>query len=396
MSENNIPNQDEKSKNEESNKNNKELNENYNNQNNDIEDNKNGNKNINDDNNFKKGFFKKVWYSIVKIERYAEMATEGVGRALSYLSKLVIILAIIISVWITIETNNNIQKAIDYLENNFPEISYKEGTLQVESNEPIVIDNEVINGKIIVDTNTDSEETINQYINTVNEYGSGIIVLKNRVILSNMTMAGTISYNYKEAFDNINISEFNKKDIVEYSSSNNMITLYISIFATLFIYSYVWYLIKALWYVATISIFGYLVAWLLKIKMRYAPIFNMSIYAITLSIILNMIYIIINMFTNFTIEYFEVMYISVASIYLISAIFIIKSEFIKKQAELLKIAKAQEVIRKQMEQEKEEEKNKKEEKEQNKDTGKEEKKEDKENKDKKGDELGEQPEGSNA
>ena len=65
--------------------------------------------------------------------------------------------------------------------------------------------------------------------------------------------------------------------------------------------------------------------------MRYAAIFNMSVYAISLSVLLNTVYIAINIFTNFEIKYFQVMYIAVAAIYLIAAIFIIKSEFIKKQ-----------------------------------------------------------------
>ncbi len=52
---------------------------------------------LDDSKNFKKGFFKKVWYSVFKIERYPEMATEGVARALTYLTKLAIIIAIIVS-----------------------------------------------------------------------------------------------------------------------------------------------------------------------------------------------------------------------------------------------------------------------------------------------------------
>ena len=33
-------------------------------------------------------FFKKVWYSITKFEKYPEMATEGLGRALKYLAMM--------------------------------------------------------------------------------------------------------------------------------------------------------------------------------------------------------------------------------------------------------------------------------------------------------------------
>ena len=39
----------------------------------------------------KLGFFKKIWYSITKFEKYVEMSSEGVGKALKYLLKLVTI-----------------------------------------------------------------------------------------------------------------------------------------------------------------------------------------------------------------------------------------------------------------------------------------------------------------
>ena len=41
------------------------------------------------------GFFKKVWYSITKFERYPEMATEGVGSTFAYLAKLMLIFSAI-------------------------------------------------------------------------------------------------------------------------------------------------------------------------------------------------------------------------------------------------------------------------------------------------------------
>ena len=37
-----------------------------------------------ENNEIKKGFFKKVWYSIDKIEKYSELSAEGFGRAIKY------------------------------------------------------------------------------------------------------------------------------------------------------------------------------------------------------------------------------------------------------------------------------------------------------------------------
>ena len=118
-----------------------------------------------------------------------------------------------------------------------------------------------------------------------------------------------------------------------------MIVFYISLFLALLLYSFITYLLSILWNVVILSIFGVMATWFAKIKMRYAAIFNMSVYAISLSVLLNIAYMILNIFVDFEIKYFQVMYIAVAAIYLIAAIFIIKSEFMKKQIELQKLFK---------------------------------------------------------
>lgn len=332
------------------------------------------------------GFFKKVKYSIVNIEKYPEMATEGLGKALSYIAKLVVILAIILSVWTLMQTNQMIREGITYLQNEFPDFSYNEGVLTVNSEEVITIENEQF-GKIIVDTKTDSEETINQYINSINEYGVGALILKNRVVLKNVTMVGEVSYNYKESFDSINLTTFNKQDVVNYVTGGQINSLYFSIFITLFIYSFSMYFINTIWYAIIISLVGYFTMIMLKMKMRYVAIFNMAIYALTLSTILNIIYLIVNMLFNFTIEYFSIMYVTVATIYLLAAIFILKTDLIKKQAEVMKIVEAEQIVRKELEEKEKEEQKKKQE---------EEKQKQKEKEKNKGNLNDDEPEESNA
>ena len=103
------------------------------------------------------------------------------------------------------------------------------------------------------------------------------------------------------------IREFTKQDVINYTKGSLMISLYISLFVTLFIYAFVMYFLNTISYVFMISIFGYLTGLIAKVKMRYAAIFNMSVYSITLSTILNMIYVFVNMFVDFEIKYFEVM-----------------------------------------------------------------------------------------
>ena len=342
------------------------------------------------------GFFKKVKYSIFNIEKYPELATEGIGKALSYIAKLVVVLAIVLSIWTLYQTYQMINEGTSYLENEFPNFSYSDGTLTVDSEEAIIIENEQF-GKIIVDTNTDSEETINQYLNQIDEYGVGAIVLKNRVVLKNITMIGEVSYNYQESLNSMNLTEFNKHDVINYVQNGQINTLYFSVFVSLFIYSFAMYFINTLWYAIIIGIIGYFTMWILKMKMRYVAVFNMAIYALTLSTILNILYLIVNIVFNFTIQYFSIMYITVATIYLLAAIFILKTDLMKKQAEVMKIVEAQQIVKKELE---EQEKDKKEQKEKE-ETQKKDKKEDskdkqEEKKENEGNVKHDEPEGSNA
>ena len=142
---------------------------------------------------------------------------------------------------------------------------------------------------------------------------------------------------------------------------------------TLMLYGFSMNFINTLWYAVVISVIGYFTVLMLKMKMRYVAILNISIYALTLSTLLNILYLLINVFVNFNIEYFSVMYVTIALIYLLAVIFIIKSELIKKQVELMKIMETEQIVKKEIktEEEKKEEPNEK----KDNDTDKKEKKE---------------------
>ena len=308
----------------------------------------------------KDGFFKKLWNSITKIEKYPEMAAQGLGKAFTYICKVVAILAIILCLGMIYQAYQMSQEGISYLQNEFPEFSYKDGILAVNSETPITISAEdSYVGETIIDTITEDKEMINKYIKQVEDYGDGIIVLKDRVIVKNGAITGTIEYEYKQMLEQMGINEFQKQDVINYINSPQILNIYVSIFITIFVYSFAMYLLTTLSNAVFLAVFGYLTTWIAKIRMRFVAVFNMAIYSLTLSTMLNMMYIAINIFIPFNMEYFQVMYVTVAAIYLIAAIFLLKSEYIKRQVELMKIAEAQEIVRKELEEKEQEEENKK-------------------------------------
>lgn len=343
--------------------------------------------------NKNEGFFKKVWNSITKIEKYPEMAAQGLGKAFTYICKVVAVLAIILCLGTIYQTYQMLQEGVSYLQNEFPEFSYKDGILTIDSEEPITISAEdSYVGETIIDTSTEDKEIVNQYIEQVEDYGDGIIVLKDRVIVKNGAITGTIEYEYKQMLEQMGINEFQKQDVINYINSSQILNIYVSIFITIFVYSFAMYLLTTLSNAVFLAVFGYLTTWIAKIRMRFVAVFNMAVYSLTLSTILNMIYIAINIFIPFNMEYFQVMYVTVAAIYLIAAIFLLKSEYIKRQVELIKLAESQEIVKKELEekeQEEEEKKRREEEKQKRKEKDKKEEKKGKE-------EHGQEPEGSNA
>ena len=342
------------------------------------------------------GFFKKIYFSITKFEKYPVMAVEGAAKAIKYLLQIMIIFSIIICISMVSQLYTMVQQGVSYLETSFPDLKYENGKLAVQSENPITIeDTNTVLGKIIIDTNTNDQNTINQYVQSIGQEESGIILLQDKAMVKNAALADAIEYSYNDlvkSFGNGAINSFTKQDIINFAKSTNMISFYMAFFLVMLIYLFVIYFMATLVDAFVLSVLGYITTLLAKLKIRFSAIFNMAVYALTLSVILNAIYIAVNILTGFEITYFQIMYTSVAYIYLAAAIFMIKSDLVKRQMELMKILEEQEVVkqeikdREKQEEEKPKEQEKPEEKEKKDNKGKEEKK----------GEIPQDPEGSNA
>ena len=164
--------------------------------------------------------------------------------------------------------------------------------------------------------------------------------------------------------------------------------MYIIISLIIFVYLFISFLIQFMIDILILSVLGFLFSRLVRLKLKFKSIFNISIYAITLPIILYLIYGIANLYTGFTIRYFEIAYNAISYIYVVTAILIIRNDLIKQQIEVGKIVKEEMKLRE--EKKLEEEEKQKEENKPKKDKTKKQKEEDKkENKD-------ETPEGNEA
>ncbi len=349
-------------------------------------------------------FWKKISIAIKNIEQYQILAGERPKKAISYLLKLMLIFSVIISLAITIKFTSIIQEFKTFVEQDLAEITFKDNILNIKAkdNEKTVITRKVesISTKVIVDTNEITEEKIQEYTNNIKQEFNGIILLKDKVIIKNEMTNLPSTYNYFDIASKYNIGSFEKQDVINKLSSQTLLYIISIFFIIMCIYLYIIYFSSVLLDALVLAILGYITSSILKIKLKVSALYNIAIYALTLPIILNVIYIVVNMFTGFTVKYFQVMYTAISYIYVVSSILIIKSDIVKRHIELTKIMQEQEKVKEEIEK-KEREKKEEEEKERIKKKDEEKRKEEKGNTSKKGktkkglDSEG-QPEGTNA
>lgn len=141
--------------------------------------------------------------------------------------------------------------------------------------------------------------------------------------------------------DVVGLDERTIQDSVQIIKDTNSTTLSVYAFIYSFVYSFFGNFIYSLMAALIVSIIGLIISRLARIRLKYKPIYIMSIYALTLSIILNCIYAVANVLTGFTISYFGIVYDVLAYIYIVTAILMIKSDFIEQQQELIKIFEEQ-------------------------------------------------------
>lgn len=316
-------------------------------------------------------FFKKLWYSITKFEKYPEMAAEGIRSAIKYLIIISFIVSIFISIGSTIEMHKVIGELANYINNNIPDFTYADGKISAEMQEPMVITevNDSTIDQIVIDSNAETEEAKNTSKTEHEIIGNTIFFFKNQVVLVARAENGQVNeqpYTYQDfikSYTQEDIKEFNKQELVNYMTSSGMNSYYIRYVIAIVVNLLLVNVMVALLDTLQLAILGWITTIVARIKMKFVAIYNMSIYALTLSMILNIVYIIINYFVDFTIEYFQIAYIAIAYIYLAASIFILKDDFMKRQEEVEKIKQEQIKVREEIRKQEEEKKDKEEPKE---------------------------------
>ena len=256
------------------------------------------------------GFFKRFKMAIFKLENYIDFINEKVSKSLMFSLKLVVILSLIMAISNAIYVYAKYNSPDNYLSEVIPEFTYENSELKIDENE----------------TKSDEKKQIAQVMKQV--------VPSVTNILGNGT--------YTKA-DLIHYVQENQKTIVGFGVTaifiENILDMYI-----------MWLMVAIL-----TSFIGWIALVFLRIKMKYSKLFTLSIYASTLSVILTVIYTMLNAFAGVYIDMFDYLSILIAYIYITAVIYMIRSDLIKQQIELIRIATVQAEEKERLEREKEKE-----------------------------------------
>lgn len=289
--------------------------------------------------NKKIGFFSRIKIAVAKLENYNLFVEEKPSIAVKYFFLIVLVLALVISGIQTFDVMQKIQKGYQYVKNEMADFSYENGTLSF-SEKQYGYDSEY-DFYLIADTDNEiTDEMLQEYKTQVKS--SGLIFLRNKVIYKSGN--SEVEYQWADLSKQYGITSLDKTQLVEEIESVGMMGIAITMLIAICLSMYIIELVSTFIDWLMITIFSLIVARVCRIHMRWKHGFNISIYALTLPIILSMLYNIANYMTGFYTQYFRVVYLLISYVYVVAVILMIKSDLLKQEVEVGRIIETQKEI----------------------------------------------------
>lgn len=285
------------------------------------------------------GFFGRLKIAITKLDEYTTFLEEKKSVAIRYFFLIVLILSIALA---SIETNSTfkmVNAGYNYIKNELPNFSYENGELSFD--EYVYGYDQEYDMYMIADTSDNvSDEKIDDYKNQIKT--TGMIFLKDKMIYCLQGVQET--YNYKDIENEHEVETFNKRTLINKIDEIGMAKIIVAIFIIIFAGIYISEIIIVFMDWILIMLFAIISSKFCRVKLSFKNAFNISIYALSLSIILSMLYEIANYITGFYISEFRTIYLLISYVYVVAAILMMKSDVIKQQIEVQKIVEVQKEV----------------------------------------------------
>lgn len=302
----------------------------------------------------KRGFFKRLFMAIFKLENYGEFVLEKTSTAIIYYLELMLLISVITAIASTYSFNSLVSKAFNYITDELPEFSYSDEEINFEEDTYGYDEDYDFYIETITNTELTGEEE-SALFDKASNYSYALLLFNNKIIL--YQYGESVEYSYSDIEDSYGISVSSKDDLVDTIESVGIYGIDVTYFIAVALSAFISNTLTLIVDVLLIFCFGLIISRICGVVMPSAKVLSISIYSLTLSILLSTAYSVVYSLTGFVIEYFTVMYLAVAYIYLIAAILIIKSDVIKQRLELDKIIEVQKQVKKEIEDQKDNEDN---------------------------------------
>ena len=253
-------------------------------------------------------FFKRLGYAIFKVEKYGDFLEERPNTAIKYMLQLLLIVSLILTIISTISFVGLSKKGENFIRNDLAEFSFENNKLYFSEIQEAYDKEE--NFYFVANTNEVSSDLLEEYKNKAYDSEYALILLQDKFLFY---VGNTMNeFTYASINQSVNLQTLNKTELINLMENNGITRLAVSSFGVTGLSYYFAEILSITLNVFLLFIFGYLMCKIVAVPLRNSSIINISIYSITLSVVLSLIYNIIYHYTKFEIQYFDTMYIVIA------------------------------------------------------------------------------------
>lgn len=277
-------------------------------------------KNSDKEKSLKISFWQKLNISIVNFEHYYVIAADGWKKAILYLVQLLLIFTTVLTCLVSYKTSSILKGISDYAKNELPDFGISDNQFWINSNEPIIIEKD--SNKIVID----NMNPVTTYTNDNKNSNKDLIVVSKDSIYFKNYYAGEMSYSIQNIGVLFGKSEIKKSDLIDVLSDTR---LYGTLTVYVFIAVFIMYFVSMLIDIVALAAVGYMMSRIVGLPLKFSATFAMATSAMSLPIIMTLIYFIANLTVGFNMPYFQIMITIISYIYMIFALIIMRSNLLR-------------------------------------------------------------------
>lgn len=225
----------------------------------------------------KMGFFSKVINSMTKSETYVHLVKESFGKAVIYLLLISVILGLATAARYTYNYNQGLGKVINSLNEKMPEFTLSNGELKIDDKMPIIFNGDNSNDVIYIDTEENNIDGV------MKKYNSGIFITKDRV--TQKQVGGRMQITN---FSELQGATLTKPDLLGFIGIAK-------VFGAVIIFGFpICFFVGKFMSALVVAFLAFIAdAIFVKSRVKFGDIYKLAFYALTLSMILKTVSILI-------------------------------------------------------------------------------------------------------